>query len=123
MTGTTIAVGILLVALGAGSYLATGMQSPTALIPAAFGLALAGLGLVARNERRRKHAMHAAVLVGLLGLGGSARGLGGAARFLSGESVARPAAVLAQSVMAVVLIVYVALCIKSFLDARRNRAA
>ena len=39
----------------------------TALIPAAFGLALLLCGALALKESRKKHAMHAAAMVGLLG--------------------------------------------------------
>ena len=59
--------GLLLVALGVGGYFGTGQTSKTALIPAAFGVVLFICGLIARNERMLKHAMHAAATVALLG--------------------------------------------------------
>ena len=58
VTTTTIVFGMLLIGLGLGGYFGTGTSSLTALIPAAFGLALAGLGVMARDAGKRKLAMH-----------------------------------------------------------------
>jgi hypothetical protein len=77
------------------------------------------LALVAKNESARKHAMHAAVALGLLGLLGT---LGRLVPALAAGELGRPA-VLAQLVMSVLLIIYVALGVKSFIDARRARLA
>ena len=121
MANTTISTGIALIILGLWSYFGTGTTSVTALIPAFFGIVLAALGAVARNEARRKMAMHIAVLVGLLGLLGSARGLAKIGAVMSGEPVERPTAVIAQSMMAAVTGVFVILCINSFIAARRKR--
>jgi hypothetical protein len=112
----TVGVGVLLILLGAGGYAAT--QAGTALIPAGFGLALLLLGLLARQEKLRKHAMHTAVLVGLVGFGGAAFM---AVKALASGEVERPVAVAAQGVMAVICGVFVGLCVKSFIDARRRR--
>jgi hypothetical protein len=121
MATTTIWIGVALIVLGLVAFFGTGAASPTALIPAYFGVVLALLGLLARNEARRKHVMHAAVVVGLLGFLGSVRGLTKIADVLAGNPVDRPNAVIAQSIMAVLTGIYVALCIKSFIDARRSR--
>jgi hypothetical protein len=123
MANTTIGFAIALIVLGLLGYFGTGTSSPTALIPAAFGLVLLLLGVMARNPARRKLAMHIAVVVGLLGFLGSFRGLLSLPAVISGEPVARQEAVLAQSAMAILMGIYVALCIKSFIDARRSRAA
>jgi uncharacterized membrane protein len=122
MANTTILFATLLILLGAGGYFGSGTNSPTALIPAIFGVVLLILGLVARNPARRKHAMHGAAMVALLGLFGSIRGLLQLPTVLSGGEVARPAAVIAQSIMAVLMIIFVALAIRSFVEARRSRA-
>jgi hypothetical protein len=121
MARTTIVVGIMLIALGVVGYVATGAASVTALIPAIFGVVFCLLGWVAGNERYRKHALHAAVLVGVVGFLGSASGLAGLMRLIAGTGVERPAAVISQSVMAVVMAAFVALCVKSFVNARRQR--
>ena len=123
MANTTIGFGVAFIVLGLGGYFASGMASPTALIPAAFGVVFCILGILARDDRKRKHAMHAAALVGLLAVLGSGRGLTKIGPLLAGQPVERPAAVIAQSIMALLGIVFVALCIKSFRDARRSRAA
>jgi hypothetical protein len=123
MPTTAIGFGIALIALGVISYVGTGSESPTALIPAGFGLLLAVLGLVARDPGKRKHAMHGAALLALLGIFGSGRGLTKILPLLSGEEVARPNAVIAQAIMAILLIIFLILCIKSFVDARKSRLA
>jgi hypothetical protein len=123
MAQTTIIFGAMLIALGVLGYVGSGAASVTALIPAFFGAVLAVLGWVGRHERYRKHVMHAAAAVGVVGFLGSARGLAGLMAVLSGGPVERPAAVVAQSVMAVLMAVFVGLCVKSFVDARRARAS
>ena len=123
MANTTIVFGAVLIVLGVGSYFGTNMVSPTALIPAAFGLLLEVFGVMARDEKKRKMAMHIAVTVGLLGFLGTVPGLLKIGALLSGGEVARPAAVVSQSIMAVLMAVYVAMCVKSFIDARKKRAS
>ena len=122
MANTTIVFGIVLIVLGVGSYFGTNMVSPTALIPAAFGLLLIVFGVMAKDEKRRKMAMHIAVTVGLLGFLGTITGLLKLFTMLAGGEVQRPTAVVAQSIMAILMLVYVGMCVKSFIDARRRRA-
>ena len=123
MATTTIGFGIVLILLGLVGYFGSGMVSLTALIPAAFGLLLLIFGVLARDDRRRKLAMHIAVTVGLLGFLGTVPGLVKLPTLLMGGEVQRPAAVIAQSIMAVLMAIYVAMCVKSFIDARRRRTA
>jgi len=122
LANTTIVFGVVLIVLGVGSYFGTNMVSPTALIPAAFGLLLIVFGVLAKDEKRRKMAMHIAVTVGLLGFLGTITGLPKLFTMLAGGEVARPTAVVAQSIMAILMLVYVGMCVKSFIDARRRRA-
>jgi hypothetical protein len=119
---TTIGFGVVLIILGLAGYFGSGMVSLTALIPAAFGLLLLIFGTMAKDDKRRKMAMHIAVVVGLLGFLGTVPGLLKLGALLSGGDVARPMAVVAQSIMAVLMAIYVAMCVKSFIDARRSRA-
>jgi len=119
---TTIGFGVVLIVLGLAGYFGSNRISPTALIPAAFGLLLVIFGALARDEKRRKTAMHVAVLIGLIGFLGTLSGLLKLPALLSGGEVARPMAVVAQSIMAVLMAVYVGMCVKSFIDARRRRA-
>lgn len=117
MPVTTRLVGLMLIVVGVGGYTLTGRTSVTALIPAFLGAVLVVLALVARVPAARKHAMHAAVAVALLGLLGILPRLGAAL----GEGLGRPA-VVAQLVTAALLAAYVALGVKSFIDARRSRS-
>ena len=96
-------------------------QSVTALIPAFFGVPLVVLGALASSSPgARKHAMHAAMVIGLLGFLGAARGLPSLpAVFTNPDEVARPTAVIVQSVMAILCLVYVILGIVSFVKARK----
>ena len=122
MANITIGFGIVLIVLGLAGYFWTDMVSPTALIPAAFGLLLIIFGALARDDKRRKMAMHIAVGVGLVGFVGTVAGLFKLFTLLAGGQVDRPKAVVAQAIMAVLMLVYVGMCVKSFIDARRKRA-
>lgn len=119
MPSAAIVSGILLILLGIIGYvfsLFDGNTSLTALIPAAFGLILAGLGYAAKSkEDLRKHLMHAAVLVALLGF------LIPAWRIFSQISrVILSLAIISQFAMALICLVFVILSVKSFIDARRS---
>ena len=117
MPATTRYFGLILIVLGVASYVMTGRTSVTALIPAMFGAVLVICALVAGNESMRKHAMHAAVAIGLLGaLAALGRGVPAA---LNGDAT-RPA-VLSQLIMGVLLLIYVALGVQSFIAARKAR--
>jgi hypothetical protein len=117
MPAVTRLVGFLLIVLGLVGYFATGRASITALIPAFFGAVFLILAMAARRESARKHVMHAAVALALVGA------LGGAGRIIpaiSAGTLGRPA-VLAQIAMTLILLVYVALGVRSFIDARKAR--
>ncbi len=116
MSSTTILFGVLLTLLGLAGYVLTGASSPTALIPTIFGLLLLALGLLARLEPMRKHAMHAAATVALLGCGGALFSL---MRTPAGPR--SPMAVSSQTAMVILTAVFVGLCVKSFIDVRRAR--
>jgi len=117
MPSTTRLFGLLLIVLGVASYTLTGRTSITALIPAFIGAVFVICALIARREAARKHAMHAAVAVGLIGaIGSLARGVPAA---LGGDPT-RPA-VMAQLVTGVLLLIYVALGVQSFIAARKAR--
>ena len=122
MAKLTIFFGILLIALGAWGFFATGAVHPTALIPAYFGLVLACSGIFAHTQdaKRRMLWMHVAVTAGLLGFLGS-----GAMAVIEkvkahGTPLAHPAAVGSQAAMALICLVFVVLCVRSFIAARRG---
>lgn len=118
MSNVSRFVGLALMAVGIGGYVLTDMTSPTALIPAAFGLVISMLGYYGRQEATRRTAMHLSMGIALAGLLGSIRGLWSLPALLSGAETARPAAVISQSAMAVILLVYLAMGFKSFRAAR-----
>jgi hypothetical protein len=124
MGPVSVGFGLFLIALGLFAFFTSESRPPTALIPAGFGLALAILGLLALRDNLRKHVMHAAAMIGLIGfIGAAAMGVPKLITLLSGGEVERPRAVVAQAIMAVTCLVFVGLCVKSFIDARRRRAA
>jgi hypothetical protein len=117
----TIVFGILLTAVGAWGYFGSeqARTSATALIPAFVGLPLVLLGLLALKDNWRKHAMHAAAALGLIGF------LAAVGRLVQksiqdGLVMGRP--VIGTLLMALLCGVFVGLCVKSFIDARRRRA-
>jgi hypothetical protein len=125
MAKMTVAFGVLLILLGASSFILTGSEHPTALIPLWFGLVLCLAGVFANTENSKKRMlwMHIAVTVGLLGFIGS--GVMAIKEYLaaSGGPLAHPTAVAAQAAMCVLCGVFVGLCVRSFIAARRARTA
>lgn len=117
MPSTTRLFGLILIVLGIASYTLTGRTSLTAMIPAFFGAAFVVCALIARKEAARRHAMHAAVALGLIGAIAS---LVRAVPAVIGGNISRPA-VLAQLAMAALLLVYVMLGVQSFIAARKAR--
>jgi peptidoglycan/LPS O-acetylase OafA/YrhL len=124
MAKVTIVFGVLLIILGLVGFFGTGGIHYTALIPTWFGLALGvgGILAISPSERRRKIFMHINVLIGALGF------IGAVVEALRGYGHARSLgldpdyiALAAKLAMAVILLVYVNLCIQSFIKARRAR--
>ena len=121
MPAATIVIGVLLILLGVLPWLAMGPEAKTALIASAFGLLLAIAGLAGLKPNWRKHAMHVAAALALLGVIGNIGAvfttvqlLGGA----EGESIAP----YVRSGMAVICLVLVVLAVRSFIMARRKPA-
>ena len=121
MARLTIIIGIGLIALGVGGFFGTGQSSWTALIPAFFGLPIAGLGVRALNEKLRMNAMHGAVLLGLLGLVGSL--IGPTIKLFKADPFELSTSVVLQLIMAVICLIFVVLCVRSFIAARKSREA
>lgn len=122
MPGTTILFGLILIGQGLFAYFVLAEadnKSITPLIPAMLGVPLILLGLMGLSPGMRKHAMHIAMLLGLLGVVGSLyRPISTAA---SGGDVAwMSSAVLMQFTMAVICLVYLFLGVRSFIRARRK---
>ena len=129
MPAVSVLFGLLLIALGVwgrfggvlGLWEPLGFTPPehlsgTALIPAYVGAALMLFGLLAFKESLLKHAMHGAAMFGLLGFAaalgrivttGNVKGIGG----------------VSLTAMALLCAIFVALCVNSFIQARRRRRA
>ena len=127
MPKITLLFGAVLILLGLIGFfgwrqLGASAQSVTALIPAFIGIPIAILGAVAMMKpAARKHAMHAAVVLGLLGFLGTIGGLIKAVQWMAGTAPERPAAVTIQAIMAVLSAIFIALCVQSFIAARKAR--
>lgn len=125
MAKVSVFFGALLIILGIVAFWGTGSVHPTALIPMYFGLPLVVFGYLAKSpiESRRKLFMHINVTIGLLGfLGavGSAIHAWGHARSLGVDPDMK--AIAAQLTMAGLLFIYVNMCVRSFIAARRMMA-
>ena len=123
MAKITVLFGVLLILLGVASYLLTGHKFPTSLIPVAFGILLVIFGGMAETPetRRRMLFMHIAVTVGLLGFLATAPALVSAFQLFKGKLFPYPAAIEEKAAMSVLLLIYVVLCVRSFIAARRSR--
>ena len=111
---TAIISGFVLILWSTVSYFISESKSFTAFIPAGFGLLIAIAGLIAVKEAARKHAMHVAALVGLLGLAG---GFGMGVR----KVISEPGlAAYSQLFLGVVCLIFLVVCIRSFIAARRG---
>jgi hypothetical protein len=121
MPTTTILFGVGLIVYGIFLYFTqdSDPKSPTALIPAGFGAALLLFGLVAAfKDALRKHMMHAAAAVGLIGcIGGLAMGVP-KLEWIAGKPAEHPKAVQGQVLLGLLCGIFVLMCVKSFLDAR-----
>jgi hypothetical protein len=125
MAKVTIGFGIVLIILGAAGYaytLSTPNPSMTALIPAFLGVVFCGLGIGGISKpAANKHFMHGAAVLALLGVFGTARGVVGLVQWGLGTEPARPAAVVVQSIMCLLCAIFIGLCVRSFIAARRAR--
>ncbi len=95
-------------------------KSFTLWIPAMFGGALLLCGLLALREKFLKHAMHAAAALGLI------CGIAAGSRFvpkLFGEINWNDPPTLATGLTTLVCLLFVGLCVNSFIQARRRRKA
>ncbi len=119
MSNVSMFFGVVLMALGGGLYFASETRAITALIPAFFGVAFVVLGAIARNDAARKHAMHVAAMLGLIGCVFPAYRVVSAV--VAGTELGL--AHYGQIAMAALCAVFVALCVKSFIDSRKERKA
>lgn len=124
MTFRTAVCGLALAIIGLSAYFLSEKEkpSPTALIPAGFGAVLmACAAIVAWKEGLRKHVMHLAALVGVIGfVGGFAPII---VKLSKGDAVSLEQPGVRNGVlMSVICLAFVFLCVKSFIDAKKARA-
>jgi hypothetical protein len=124
MAKVTISLGIVLILLGVVSFVATGSQYPTSLIPVAVGLILSIFGFLSLTEDAKKRMlyMHIAVTIGLLGFLGTGWSIVNYFQMLGGRVFPYPIAVEEKAAMAAILLFFVLLSVRSFIAARRSRA-
>ena len=94
MQNLTLSLGILLIILGAASYLGTGQESVTALIPSFFGILFVLFGWLGKKES----------LVEIIGDG----------------EVERPLATIARSAMFIMCVGFLIRSVQSFIAARKK---
>ncbi len=108
-----IVLGIVLVVLGIGAYVLSNFASVTALIPAFFGVLIAILGVVGRQQTNRQRlAAYGIGLLAVLGVLGSTRGIPDIIALLTGESVESTIAAVSQGAMIVICLVLLAAVIQ-----------
>ena len=119
MAKVTLVFAVLLIALGLAGFFGTGHTHYTALIPAWIGLVL-GIGgwlAISPDERRRKLFMHVNVTIGLVGF------VGTFAEIIRSCASSKPVdmtALIAKLTLVWLLLIYLFLCMRSFLVARRS---
>ncbi len=123
MAKVTLVFALLLCVLGLAGFLGTGRIHQTALIPTWFGLALGLFGYLAisPDEKRRKLFMHINVTLALIGfLGAGGRAVYGYIHASSLGLAPDAIALGSQVTMAGLMLIYVILCVRSFIAARRS---
>jgi hypothetical protein len=123
MAKLTIGFGIVLMVLGEWGFVTTGSLYPTALIPtwAGFLFVLFGALAHAKEPKRRMLWMHAAVTVALLLFLFTIPAVVDEVRMLRGASFPHPVAVEEKAAMSLLCLVFVLLCVRSFIAVRKAR--
>lgn len=123
MAKLTMVFGVLLVVVSLGFWVAMGSVDSAALHPAGLGVLLVLCGALANteNSKRRMLWMHLAVTVGLVGF--LITGVRAVIQVVKGTTAVNPAAFEERAMVALICLLFVALCVRSFISARRSRVA
>lgn len=125
MAKLTIGFGVVLVLIGIAGFVATGHTHYTALIPSWIGVILAVCGVLSMTEdaKRRKLWMHIAVTVGLIGFVTTLLGAVQTVQLAAGRAFEYPIKIEEKGATCLVCFIFVAFCVRSFIQARRERLA
>ena len=123
MAKLTIVFGVLLVLVGVTGFILTGSNHPTALIPSLIGVILlfAGVRASTPDPKQRMLWMHVASTVGLLGFLGTLKSAYDVIRLANGVVYEHPIAVEEKAATCLLCLLFVAFCVRSFIEARRTR--
>lgn len=123
MPKISVIFGSALSLLGIAAFVTTGSTHFTALIPVIFGVPILLSGVLANAmPALRKHLMHVAAVFGLLGtLGGLGMGLPKLGMLIAGTATRGGFAIYVQLAMGVISLIFLLLCVNSFIAARRAR--
>ena len=123
MARLTIVFGVLLIGVGIAGFVATGSHAPTALIPSYIGVVLVVCGALAMTDdlKRRGLAMHVAATVGVLGLLSTFKAAYDVMQLAKGVVYPHPIAVEEKAATCLLCLIFVAFCVRSFIEARRAR--
>ena len=125
MSRLTIALGVLLILIALAGFLATGSSHPTSLIPAGIGILFCIFGALAGSPDPKKRMlwMHISVTVALLMFLGTIPADINVLQLSRGATFPHPIAIEEKAAMSVICLLYVLFCVRSFIEARRNRTA
>jgi len=123
MAKLTVGFGVVLVLVSAGFWIAMGRVESAALHPAGLGVLLVLCGVFAdtANTKRRMLWMHLAVTVGLVGF--LITGVRAVIQIVKGTTAVNPAAFTERVAVALLCLLFVVLCVRSFIRARRSRTS
>jgi len=118
----TIWFGVLIVLVSLGFWIGMGRTVTAALHPAGIGVLLIVCGALANTENLKKRMlwMHIAVTLGLIGF--LTTGIRAAIEMAKGTAMSmNPMGFEERVVIALISLIYVVLCVRSFISARRAR--
>lgn len=118
----TILFGIGLIPVGWSVFEMTGREHYTALFPVILGILFIILGILALRPGMLKHAMHTAAMLGVVGaVGAGGRAVPGLVTLAQGQTVKSIPGLAGTSITTVLCLVFVLLCVRSFIEARKRQ--
>lgn len=114
-----IGLGIILVGVGVGAYVVTDFASPTALIPAFFGVVIVLLGVLGRQyPDRERLAIYGMGVLAVLGILGSLMGIPDIVELVTGGDPDSTVAPISQGLMILISLGLLALVGKFLRETR-----